>query len=56
MIATICSYCDCVMKTHADGKREVVYSHGICRKCLPAVQDDVNRQIAEMDAAEAAGR
>ena len=52
MIASICSYCQNIIKTTPDGKPAVIYSHGICRQCLPDVQAEVSRQIAEMDAAE----
>lgn len=52
MIASICSYCQSIIKTTPDGKPSVIFSHGICKTCLPAVQAEVSRQIAEMDAAE----
>lgn len=56
MIASICSYCESIIKTTPDGNREVIYSHGICRQCLPSVKAEVSRQIAEMDALDAQAR
>ena len=52
MIASVCSYCNCIIKTRNDDKLQVTYSHGICRKCLPAVMAEVDRMADEMNAAE----